>query len=137
MLDPNDFVTELADQIAHQLRQKAGDFKAHRLGAIALDAHPWHRGMSLSLLIETDGNRKWGVSSGVGRGHFRGMARAKARATDRGVARAKSAGQARGGLRGGPGQSASRGRGGLRGGPGQSASRGRVFRGDVAGRAVW
>ncbi len=59
MIDPNAFVDELANRIAGQLRRRASEFKNHRLGAVALDTFPWHKGTSLSILIETDRSRKW------------------------------------------------------------------------------
>jgi hypothetical protein len=59
VINPKNFVEALAKQIADALRHRAREFKMHRLGAVALDAHPWHKGMSLSVLIETDTLRKW------------------------------------------------------------------------------
>jgi hypothetical protein len=57
------FVDELANQIAHQLRNHASEFANHRLGAVAVDAAPWNKGTFLCLLIETDQSRKWDLAS--------------------------------------------------------------------------
>jgi hypothetical protein len=59
MFDRAAFVEELANQIADHLRGRAPEFERHRLGAVALDAHPWHKGTGLSVLVETDTYRKW------------------------------------------------------------------------------
>lgn len=59
MIDPNAFVDELAKRIADHLRRGAPEFKKHRLGAVALCTHPWHKGTCLSILIETDQYGKW------------------------------------------------------------------------------
>lgn len=61
MIDSDAFVNELANQIADHLRRRAAEFKKHRLGAVTLDTHPWHKGTSLSILIETDQARKWDI----------------------------------------------------------------------------
>jgi hypothetical protein len=55
----DDFVKELAGQIAAALRRRAPKFKKHRLGAVALETAPWHKAMGLAVLIETDQVRKW------------------------------------------------------------------------------
>src|SRR5262249_37280134 len=63
MVDPNAFVAELASQIASHLRRRASEFKTHRLGCMSLDAHPWHKWICLSILLETDQSRKWDIGS--------------------------------------------------------------------------
>jgi hypothetical protein len=59
MFDPDAFVEQLAQHIAHHLRQRAPEFTSHRLGAVALSTAPWHKTTWLSVLIETDQLRKW------------------------------------------------------------------------------
>jgi hypothetical protein len=59
LVDPLEFVEVLAKQIAEALRYRAPEFERHRLGAVAVEPHPWHKGMCLSVLIETDKSRKW------------------------------------------------------------------------------
>lgn len=61
MFDRAAFVEQLAQSIAAELRGRAPEFTAHRLGAVALDTHPWHKGTMLSVLIETDTSRKWDI----------------------------------------------------------------------------
>jgi hypothetical protein len=63
MIDPVAFVDELANRIAKQLRRRAPEFKKHRIGAVALDTHPWHKWTSLSVLLESDRSRKWDIGS--------------------------------------------------------------------------
>ena len=60
---PNEelLVEELATSIATVLRHRADEFNEHRLGAVALDAAPWHRYLEISVLIETDQDRKWDI----------------------------------------------------------------------------
>jgi hypothetical protein len=61
MFDRAAFVEYLAKTIAEHLRERAPEFVQHRLGAVALDTHPWHKGTMLSVLIETDRARKWDI----------------------------------------------------------------------------
>ena len=61
MFDRAAFVEDLALRIAGHLRDRAAEFAAHRLGAVAVSTAPWHRSSGLAVLIETDALRKWHI----------------------------------------------------------------------------